>query len=195
MGHACERQIRTKGQMRAATSGLNAGRIQSLTTKTLALLPAPVVDEPKNIVGRPAGDEARDVVEVNPSAPRYFAARPRLGLPRYFARKHVVVFLLAANVEQIPGCLAGEPGLFPEFSQRGFHEMLAALQHAARERPLRLTARDQENSLTSATNHGGPFLQLELPFRSWGASRRISIATPDLAKHRNTESQKFNPLA
>lgn len=107
----------------------------------------------------------------------------------------MMVLLLAANVEQIAGCLAREPGLLPEFSQRGFHEMLAALQHAARQRPLRLSACYQENSLTSATNHGGPFLQLELPFRSWGASRRVCNATPDLAKHRNTESQKFNPLA
>ncbi len=118
--------------MQADAFALNAVSAQSPTTKAVELLPAPLVDQPKNIVRWAAGDQARDVVEVDPSTPGYLAARARLGLPGYFAGEHVMVFLLAANVEQIPGCLTGEPGLLPEFPQRGFRKMLAALQHAAR---------------------------------------------------------------
>jgi len=44
----------------------------------------------------------------------------------------VMVFLLAANVEQVPGRLAQEPRLLLEFSKRGLRKMLTALQHATR---------------------------------------------------------------
>lgn len=102
--------------MQADASALNAVSVQCLTTKAVVLLPAPLVDEPENIVRRAARDQARDVVEMDPSTPGYLATRACLGLPGYFAGEHMMVFLLAANVEQIPGCLSGEPGLLPEFS-------------------------------------------------------------------------------
>lgn len=147
-------------------SGLNAVGVRSLAAWAVVLLPAPLIDQPHDIARGAARDQARDVVEVDPSTPGDLAARPRFGLPRYFAGKDVVVLLLAANVEQVPGRLAEEAGLLLELSKRGLRKLLTALQHAARQCPLRLTACYQENSLASTTDHGGPFLQLELPLRS-----------------------------
>lgn len=41
--------------------------------------------------------------------------------------------------------------------------MFSTLQDPARQWPFGLTPCDQKDSLASATNHGGPFLQTELP--------------------------------
>jgi hypothetical protein len=52
---------------------------------------------------RPAGQQSGNVVEMNPATFCYFVAGASLGAVRDFAGEHVVVFLLATQVEEIPG--------------------------------------------------------------------------------------------
>lgn len=48
-----------------------------------------------------AGQEPRDVFEMDPTAFGNFVARTSLGAARYFTGENVMVFLLATKVEEI----------------------------------------------------------------------------------------------
>jgi hypothetical protein len=67
------------------------------------LLPAPLTHELHDFGRRPARHEAREVVEVNPATPGYFVARASFGMIRDFAVEHVMVLLLAKEIEEVPG--------------------------------------------------------------------------------------------
>lgn len=67
------------------------------------LLPATLTHELHDVDRRPAGDEIRDVVEMNPAAFGYFVARTSFGAIRDFAREYMMVFLLAPEIEEVPG--------------------------------------------------------------------------------------------
>jgi hypothetical protein len=60
-----------------------------------------------DIGGRPAGYQANDVVEVDPATFGDFVARASFRATRDFAGKHVMVLLLATEVEQMLGRLPG----------------------------------------------------------------------------------------
>ena len=67
------------------------------------LFPTSLTDKLHDIGCRPTGYEARDVVDVDPAAPGYFVTRARFGAIRDFAREHVMVLLLATEVEEVFG--------------------------------------------------------------------------------------------
>ena len=68
---------------------------------TLVLLPAPLTHEFHDVVRRPAGHKARDVVQVHPATPDYFVTRSSFGAIRDFAGENVMVLLLATEVEEV----------------------------------------------------------------------------------------------
>lgn len=146
-----------------SADGMPAGR--------RGLLPAPLAHQLHDIVRRSGGEEARNVVQMDPAAPDDFITRARFGAIGDFAGKHVMVLLLATEVEEMLGRLAGELSLFLEFSKRGVRAMLTPLENPARQSPLGLTTCDKEDSLTSATDHGGAFLQAGLPLMPQIVSR------------------------
>ncbi len=74
-----------------------------------------------------------------------------------------MVFLLATHVEEVLGRFPRKPRFFLEFPKRGVRELFPTLQYSAWQSPFRLATCDQENSLTSATDHGGAFFQTGLP--------------------------------
>lgn len=81
----------------------SARRWRLLSTSKARLLPALLTHEFHDIGRRPARYEARDVIEVNPATPGYFITRASFGAIRDFAREHVMVLLLATEVEEMLG--------------------------------------------------------------------------------------------
>lgn len=74
-----------------------------LSTSKTRLLPALLTHELHDVGRRAARHEARDVVEVNPATPGYFVTRASFGAIRDFAGEHVMVLLLATEVEEMLG--------------------------------------------------------------------------------------------
>jgi len=74
-----------------------------LSTSKMRLLPALLTHELHDVGRRPARHEARDVIEVNPATPGYFVTRASFGAIRDFAGEHVMVLLLATEVEKMFG--------------------------------------------------------------------------------------------
>jgi hypothetical protein len=70
---------------------------------TSGLLPAPLTYELDDIGRRPAGHEARNVIKMNPATPDYFVTRASFGAAGDFAGEHVMVLLLATEVEEVLG--------------------------------------------------------------------------------------------
>ena len=67
------------------------------------LLPAPLTHELHDIGRRPTGDEARNVVQVNPATPGYFVTWASFGATWDVAGKDVMVLLLATEVKEVFG--------------------------------------------------------------------------------------------
>lgn len=74
-----------------------------LFTLKTALLPALLAHEFHDAGCRPACYKARDVVNVHPATFRYFVTGASLGAIRDFAGEHVMVLLLATEVEKMFG--------------------------------------------------------------------------------------------
>jgi hypothetical protein len=74
-----------------------------LSTSKTRLLPALLTHKLHDVGRRAARHEARDVVEVNPATPGYFVTRASFGAIRDFAGEHVMVLLLATEVEEMLG--------------------------------------------------------------------------------------------
>jgi hypothetical protein len=136
-----------------------------MPTRLFALLSTPLSHELDDIAGRRAGQKTGNVVQMNPAALGDFVVGPSLGVVWNIAGEDVMMFLLATEVEQKLGRLAGKTRFFLEFPKRGFRQMFAALEDAAWQRPLRLAASDQ-NSFASTTDYGGAFFQTGLHFLS-----------------------------
>jgi hypothetical protein len=68
---------------------------------------APLTHELHDIGRRPAGRKAGDVVKVNPATLGNLVARASFGAIRNFTGKHVMVLLLATEVEEVFGRLPG----------------------------------------------------------------------------------------
>lgn len=84
-----------------------------------------------------------------------------------------MVLLLATKVEEILRRLPGQSRFFLELPKCGGRDVFAVLQNPTWQCPLRLTTCDQEDSLTSATDDGGAFLQTDLPLIFQVFSRRF----------------------
>lgn len=97
-----------------------------------------MTDELHDIVRWCARHEPWNVFEIHPAATRDFIARTRLGASGDIAIEDVMMLLLASEVEEILGRLAGELCFLLEFSKRGVREMLPALEDSAWQGPFRL---------------------------------------------------------
>jgi hypothetical protein len=74
-----------------------------LSTLKTALLPALLAHKFHDVGCRPARYEARDVIQVHPATSGYFVTGASLGAIRDFAGEHVMVLLLATEVEKMFG--------------------------------------------------------------------------------------------